>query len=599
MATTRAFWNPSCASLVCTAGLQFFSRSYADALGIDWVSVAHPSDDLIPPRLKCPSDGHVLAHLGSPCIAACRFTLLFSLDDSFVRVFFCYFPGAYGSHAALKSFVFWSGPAIPSSTTSSSEISMDAFLPYLLTTVATAIAAGSAGYVLGGRRTVARTRTTSINDHAASPASSRRRRSARRRHRPSQTPCGPPVDASDITEPGSAKRKTSPISTSTLRSSSFLSSVRVRHYVLPSIVLTTCFSLNQVLQVDEHERKRSRLSDDSESDSGTSSSSDRMDEDACEDILMSTEPFLQETSPGPLSSSPAVTARELKSEPLELEYLDYCGPSPIVRGYPPLPQPDSRASPTEFVHGSSNAAATAPPQIQQSSHTINSDEGRGQQQQAPIPVSLPPICLPPIYEAAPAILRPVAPGEADAARAWMQPPRVPAINALFVPSVPIPPHVYNSIPFGTLGPAGPASVITEEASPAWPQIAARVGHQQHQERTSGTESWVDQPWGQSTPNTSIYTVPAAAPGLHDHQPQHFVHNEAPLAPHAPSFLFRTMPPAPPRPPHFYPSNLLMVTSPAPPVSRARTPRTPRMMLHPHNPQHDLNLMSPRTFRRCL
>ncbi|KAA1470140.1 hypothetical protein DENSPDRAFT_879483 [Dentipellis sp. KUC8613] len=225
---------------------------------------------------------------------------------------------------------------------------MASYLPYILAGVAT-LAAGSAGFVLGEYRALAQhsSREMPPDRRPPSTGNARRRRGAARRRATSPSSGGPPgaPNPSDATEPDTLKRKTSPTS-------------------LPSGPST---SGRRRLQVEEHRRKRSRTSDDRESNNEAPRPFYGNNEGAYDDYPMdiSQDAYLL-TSPAPLSppvTSPAPPVIIPPSTDYERAESDHTGPerrvpspqrvprtqwpsSESVQGSPPTPLPSPASSTT-------------------------------------------------------------------------------------------------------------------------------------------------------------------------------------------------------------------------------------------------------------
>ncbi|TFY70242.1 hypothetical protein EVG20_g2756 [Dentipellis fragilis] len=186
---------------------------------------------------------------------------------------------------------------------------MASFLPYVFAGVVT-LAAGSAGYVLGEHRALARYTPREIPPIRRPPSAvnTRRRRVAARRRTPSPRSSWPTWYTQCLRYHGAlhAQAKDIPDQPSFCRSP-FRYPLRIA-YVVFDAYQGPYMSDRQRLQVEEYQRKRSRASDDSESNDEAPRAPHRKDEDIYEDYSMDisqdTDFLPPETSPAPFPSQP-------------------------------------------------------------------------------------------------------------------------------------------------------------------------------------------------------------------------------------------------------------------------------------------------------
>ncbi|TFY61705.1 hypothetical protein EVG20_g6957 [Dentipellis fragilis] len=335
---------------------------------------------------------------------------------------------------------------------------MDSLFPYFIAGAATM--AGSICYFWGQHQAAARF-TEMLNQRQVPTATTRRRRTRKRRRRSSIASGGPPggPDVSDVTEPDSRKRKTPPTTLGTY----------------PGHLLDGRTSP----QAAGRERKRTRVSDDSDLEREAPPSSNRMNENTGNRIPIGMGHLAIPSSPA--SPQPS----EIQSSILDTGYwpsrID-AGDLAAARGVTPSPQLVSRATSADFVQGSSSrplpprtslqASAVAPQRHHRRCQNARAAAEREYQRQrvrrprtpTPAPVSVraqspehsnglssgQSTSLPTLRELFP-WLRPLAPGEAQAARATLIHPRAPSVLAL-TPLSPAPQEYNHTAAFSPLAP---------------------------------------------------------------------------------------------------------------------------------------------------
>ncbi|KAA1478195.1 hypothetical protein DENSPDRAFT_661605 [Dentipellis sp. KUC8613] len=310
---------------------------------------------------------------------------------------------------------------------------MDSLFPFLIAGITMV---GSVGYMVGYRAAV---RSVGVQNQRQTPAATtRRRRTRKRRRHPSLTSGGPPggPDVSDITEPDSRKRKTPPTSPQT-QHSHFLDD--------PSSP-----------QIAERERKRTWVSDNSNSERDALPPTSRINESTSSRIPVGMGHLLCETRPTLSSALASPQHSEIQSSGSDIGYWQSridAGDLAGAGGVTPSPQLVSRATSADFVQGSSSrplpprtslqASAAAPHRHHRRLQNARAAAEREHQRQrvhrtrtpTPAPVSARPqpperpndssfgqsTNLPSIQEIFP-WLRPLTPGEAEAARVLRTPP---------------------------------------------------------------------------------------------------------------------------------------------------------------------------------